>query len=61
MRFTENAATAEPGTLIGDPEQAKVDQLIAAVAADDAAIETVQTNFNYTSTRRRATAAWACA
>ena len=34
-----------------DQQQAKVDQLIAAVATDDAAIETAQTNFDYTSIR----------
>ena len=32
-----------------DQQQAKVDQLIAAIDADDAAIETAQTNFDYTS------------
>jgi membrane fusion protein, multidrug efflux system len=34
-----------------DQQQAKVDQLIAAVATDDAAIERAQTNFDYTSIR----------
>jgi membrane fusion protein, multidrug efflux system len=34
-----------------DQQQAKVDQLIAAIDADDAAIETAQTNFDYTSIR----------
>ena len=32
-----------------DQQQAKVDQLIAAIDADEAAIETAQTNFDYTS------------
>jgi multidrug efflux system membrane fusion protein len=32
-----------------DQQQAKVDQFIAMVAADQAAIETAQTNFDYTS------------
>jgi multidrug efflux system membrane fusion protein len=32
-----------------DQQQAKVDQLIAAVATDDAMIETAQTNLDYTS------------
>ena len=32
-----------------DQQQAKVDQLIASIAADDAAIETAQTQFDYTS------------
>jgi len=32
-----------------DQQQAKVDQLIASIDADEAAIETAQTNFDYTS------------
>jgi multidrug efflux system membrane fusion protein len=32
-----------------DQQQARVDQLIAAISADDAAIETAQTNLDYTS------------
>ena len=32
-----------------DQQQAQVDQLIAAIDADDASIETAQTNFDYTS------------
>ncbi len=34
-----------------DQQQAKVDQLIASIDADEAAIETAQTNFDYTSIR----------
>jgi membrane fusion protein, multidrug efflux system len=34
-----------------DQQQAKVDQMIAMIAADEAAIETAQTNFDYTSIR----------
>jgi multidrug efflux system membrane fusion protein len=34
-----------------DQQQAKVDQLIAAIDADEAAIETAQTNFDYASIR----------
>ncbi len=34
-----------------DQQQARVDQLVAMIAADEAAIETAQTNFDYTSIR----------
>ena len=53
----QNVATQQ----LVDQQQARVDQLKASIAADEAAIETAQTQLDYTTSNRRATGASACA